>query len=239
MSFQDPSPLWQRLFRVGAQPSPASPPAHAEAWKRLLERVRGATQVPPVESGAPVKTEAQSKATPASTQKKEPLPPAPTSTPSQGLTPKAKVIALRSVQLDKEITSRFFRSLIWKRHDPSQPDVPEPEPVEATSQAPNRQTARGFFAYQLPWDHRGGQPTGPVKTDSMRTAPSRSQLPGLAELATQQALASAQAIRRREERSANLSTPDPNHPSIRLFLSNLPWQARTSPQQPDTLTLPA
>lgn len=210
------SALWRRLLL------PPTTPARDEtaAWRRLLALCPGKSKTEPSPQPAPVASEPNHQTEPAR------HPP---------LVPPARVVSLRTVDPDKEKTSTFFRSLTWARHDPTAPTAPVSE--EPFEQPVTLLTARRFFAYELPWEQRGGDASPPVRSDVIKPMGSSRDLPALAALATRQALDTARAHRSRAGSSRTALSGD--GPETRGFFATLPWSGRQNPQQPESLTLPS
>lgn len=256
MPTPDAGVRWKKLFELETS-SLITPAPDGTAWKRFFELFTAQLLAPAEVKASPAAVPAapasdsptlQQKAAPPAESKPRMAalsPPAQTTSPptAQPATsslppPRSPVVSLRQVNFQRELSGHFFRSLKWCRHDPTLPDSPHHQLVESADQsAPARITARRLMAYEIPWDARGGKPSGPLKTDTMRSVPAAHSLPGLAELATHQALATAKALRLRQGAAPDYSSP--SGPTITAFLADLPWQNRRPAQQPENLTLPS
>lgn len=244
--------LWRRFVEAAQAPSTDEADVFTANMSRLLRLRDALSPIPPKQVKQPVNE--QARAVPSGKEEArdagsdeliddvsvygqnrlpEPSGAAAAEASENGLVPKARVVSLRSVDVRTERTGLFFRSLTWRRHDPSM----EPEQMgiefEAIEDESPVESCRLFFAYLVPWSGRGIEPEGPQVLDGLAPVSRGLDISSLADMATRQALQSAAKMKQREKDLVQNYLNKPSQAGgASTFFQSIPWSEPRNRNKP-------
>ncbi|MFQ3671173.1 MAG: hypothetical protein SNJ84_06920 [Verrucomicrobiia bacterium] len=228
---------WQSIgaslaaLATGARTPPSDPVAPLRRLLELLPLHTPASPALPETHATPSSSQpipAPSGTEPPAGQDKAPQPNA----SSARLPAPGAAISIFAIDPARVQTGLFFQSLSFHRNDPTR-EIPQ---FFAQAAPPAVQdSCRQFFAYSIPWQARGGTPTGPTEPLLAGGAPGFQSLENLAAAATSQALHLASKLRREQNLLAAYTSSSHPHDSstAATFFAALPWTGRRPQPTPE------